>query len=395
MELSRRISTVGASATIAITTRASELRASGQDVINFGAGEPDFDTPQFIKDAATAALNAGDTKYTPRVAKALREAIADKLRRENHLACTPDQVVVTFGAKHAIYDALQVMLNPRDKVLVPSPYWVSYVEQIKLAGGQPIILKTAMDGGFKVTPRQILDAADGAKAMILNYPSNPTGVMYSRAELKQIAEAVLKTDMVVLSDEIYEKLTFGEAEFVSFASLDDRLPERTITFNGLSKTFAMTGWRLGWACGPLDVISAIRRHMSHSTTSPVSFAQAGALAAYTDPRAPAMVEAMRREFQNRAERMSERLNALPDVRCLPPAGGLYCFPDMSAHYGRTLGGAKVSDSISFAKTVLEQCKVALVPGAPFGEDKGVRLSFACSLEDIDEGLDRIGKLLAK
>lgn len=394
MKLSERIVSVPPSATIAITARAQQMKSEGIDVVSFGAGEPDFDTPQFIKDAAIAALQAGDTKYTPRSANALKQAIADKLARENGLHVGTDQVIVTFGGKHALYAACQGLLGPGEKVLIPAPYWVSYPQQVTLAGAEPVPLATSRERDFKITPDQLLAAADGAKVLILNSPSNPTGVTYTPQELAAIADAVLQTDLIVFSDEIYEKLIYGETRFVSFASLDDRLPERTITFNGLSKTFSMTGWRLGWAAGPKDAIDAMGRLLSHETTNPVSFAQAGALAAYTSPQAPETVEAMRREFQRRGTHLAARLNAIDGVECVPPTGAFYCFPDVSAHYGRSIAGVEVAGSADFAKAALESVKVALVPGEPFGEDRCVRLSFATGMEQIDEGMDRLEKLLA-
>jgi aspartate aminotransferase len=284
-------------------------------------------------------------------------------------------------------------LNPGDKVLIPTPYWVSYLEQVKLAGGEPVFLSAGPEAGFKIAPQQVLEAAKGAKAIVLNSPCNPTGVMYSPAELAALAEAILQTDLIVLSDEIYEKLVYGEDKFVSFASLDPRLPERTLTFNGLSKTFSMTGWRLGWVAGPKDAISAMARLMSHETTNPVSFAQAGALEAYTNPAAADAFEQMRLEFAKRGKHMVERLRALPNVTCVEPIGAFYCFPDVSAHYGKTLGGVKVTDSLSFAQAALESVNVALVPGAAFGEDRCVRLSFATSREKINAGIDRLAALL--
>lgn len=394
MNLSKRIQSVAPSATIAVSARAAEMKADGIDVVGFGAGEPDFDTPQFIKDATKAALDAGDTKYTPRRGKALKRAIADKLQRENGVTVAPEQVVVTFGGKNALYKACQVLVDPGDKVLIPAPYWNSYPEMVRLAGGVPVILGTRREDGFKLSPGQVLDAAGDAKIIVLNYPSNPTGASYTREELAALAEAILKTDLIVFSDEIYEKLLFGDAEFVSFSTLDERLPERTIIFSGLAKTFSMTGWRIGWAAGPREVIGAMARLLSHATTHPVSFVQAGALAAYTSPEGARFAEQMRREFEKRAAHMTERLNAIDGVECVPPAGALYCFPDVSAHYGRTLGGVEVSDSLSFAKAALEAVHVALVPGVAFGEDKCVRLCFAASLEQIDAGLDRLEKLLA-
>jgi len=393
MRTSNRIGSVQASMTIAASARVAQMKADGIDVVSFGAGEPDFDTPQFIKDAAKAALEAGDTKYTSRTGRALLRAIADKLARENDLHVEPDQVVVTFGAKHALYCACQVLLDPGQRVLIPAPYWTSYPEMVKLAGGEPVTLPTRGEDGFKLTPQQVLDSADQAKILMLNSPCNPTGVTYAPEELAAIAEAVLQTDLVVFSDEIYEKLIYGETKFVSFASLDERLPARTVTFNGLSKTFAMTGWRIGWATGPKEVIDAMARLISHATTNPVSFVQAGALAAYTRPDAPAAIEAMRREFEKRGEHMAKRLNAIDAVKCVEPGGAFYCFPDVSAYYGSTLGSMEVKDSLSFASACLEAAEVALVAGAAFGEDRCVRLSFATSMEQIDKGLDRLEKLL--
>ncbi|MBL7221126.1 MAG: pyridoxal phosphate-dependent aminotransferase [Phycisphaerae bacterium] len=393
MKLSQRISSVPPSATIAITMRAKELLSSGVDVVSFGAGEPDFDTPQFIKDATVKALQSGDTKYGPKSAMALKEAIAAKLQRDNNLSCQANQVVVTIGAKHAIELLCQVLLDPGDKVLVPSPYWVSYPEMIKLAGGETVILPATRDSGFKITPDQIRDNSEGAKALILNSPCNPTGVTYTPEELAEIARAVLETDLIVISDEIYEKLIYGDTRFVSFAALDPRLPERTITVNGLSKSFAMTGWRLGWLAGPADVVDGVRRLMSHQTTNPVSFAQAGALAAYTDPQAGEIIEQMRLEFEKRGLHMAQRLGAIDGVECVEPTGAFYVFPDVSAHYGRTLGGVEITGSMDLAKVALESSNVAVVPGAPFGEDKCIRLSFATSMDQIDKGLDRLAELM--
>jgi len=393
MELSRRIKSVSPSATIAVTSRAKQMLAEGTDVVDFGAGEPDFDTPQFIKDAAKAAVDAGDTKYTPRAAGKLKEAIAEKLKRENGLDVTPDQVLMTFGAKHALYNAFQALLNDGDKVLIPTPYWVSFSEQVKLAGGQCVFLPTGPETSFKIKPEDVLEHASGAKVLLLNSPCNPTGVTYSPEELTAIAEAVLKTELVVFSDETYEKLIYGSTRFVSFASLAPGLPERTLTFNSLSKTFSMTGWRLGWVAGPADVVKALATLNSHQTTNPVSFCQAAALAAYTDPAAPAEIEAMRREFEKRGRHMYQRLTALEGVTCVEPTGAFYCFPDVSAHYGRKLAGTKVAGSMDFAKVCLERAKVALVPGVAFGADGCVRLSFATGMPDIDKGIDRLAELL--
>ncbi len=393
MKLSGRISCVPASATIAITMRAGQMKAEGIDVVSFGAGEPDFDTPQFIKDSAKAALDAGDTKYNPRQLKALKQAICDKLARDNGVTASPEQVAVTFGGKHALYDAFQVLLNPGDKVLIPAPYWVSYPEQVKLAGGVPVAMPTSPAGGFKIPPRQMLDMAGDAKIIVLNSPSNPTGITYTRQELAALAEAIGKTDLIVFSDEIYENLIYGETKFFSMATVAPHLADRMVIFNGLAKAFSMTGWRLGWAAGPKDFIGAVNRLMSHETTNPVSFAVAGAYEAYTNPKAPEAIEAMRAEFEVRGKHLYQRLSALPDVTCVMPTGAFYCFPDVHRHYGRRIAGVEVNNSMTFAKACLESANVALVPGDAFGEDRCVRLSFATSLQEIDKGLDRLAELL--
>jgi aspartate aminotransferase len=395
MELSERIKSVGASPTIAVTKRAAQMKADGIDVISFGAGEPDFDTPAYIKDAAKAALDAGDTKYTPKAGAKLRAALADKLKRENALDYTPEQILVTFGGKHALFNAFQVLVNPGDKVLIPTPYWVSYPEQVKLADGECVYIPTGPEKGFKITPADVLKYGQGAKILILNSPNNPTSVTYTPAEMQALAEAVLKTDLIVFTDEIYEKLIYGDTKFVSFAALDPKLPARTVTFNGVAKCFSMPGWRIGWAAGPLNVIKAMTNLQSHQTTDPVSFCQAATLTAYTAPCAAAEIEKMRVEFEKRGRHMWQRLNALDGVTCVQPTGAFYCFPDVSAHYGRTFGKTKATDSLTFAAAALEEAKVALVPGVAFGEDKCVRLSFATGMKNIDAGIDRLAAMLKK
>ncbi len=397
MALSKRISAVAPSATISITTKAKQMKADGKDVVSFAAGEPDFDTPQFIKDAAIEALQAGDTKYNPQKAVQLRQAIAKKLADENGITVTADEVVVTFGAKHALYAACQAMVDPGDKVLIPAPYWVSYPEMVNLAGGTPVAIDGLAENDYKITPAQLLEAAPGAKILILNSPSNPTGSTYSPAELIELAKAVMKTDLIVFSDEIYEKLIYGDTKFVSLASLEADAPgisQRVVTFNGVAKAFSMTGWRIGWVAGDKDLMGGIKRLMSHETTNPVSFAQAGALAAYESDQAPAAVETMRVEFEKRGIHMAERLNAIEGVTCSKPTGAFYCFPDVSSYYGKTIGGVEITDSLSFAGVALDQFEIAIVPGVAFGADKCIRLSFATSMEQIDKGLDRLAKMLS-
>ena len=394
MKISKRAQAVPASATIAVTSRAQQLKAQGVDVVGFGAGAPDFDTPDYIKDAAIEALKAGKTKYTAAAGIIeLRAAIADKLRNENGLEYTPDQVIVNIGGKHSVYEAMQAALDPGDEVILPTPYWVTYPQAVKLAGAAPKIVQTDRANSYKITTQQLKEAITEKTAMlVINSPNNPGGFTYTPEELKGIAKVLEGTNVIVLSDEIYEKLIYGDTEFVSFASLSEDAYNRTLTLNGLSKAFSMTGWRLGYTAGPLEVIKAMGRLQSHTTSNPVTFAQYAAIAALGEPAADA-IENMRVEFERRGKYMAQRLNRLKGVLCPEPTGAFYCFPDVSSHYGRTINSVKVNGSVDFAKALLEQANVALVPGLPFGCDENVRLSFACSLEQITKGLDRIEKWL--
>jgi len=397
MKISRRAEAVPPSATIAVTARAQQLKAEGVDVISFGAGAPDFDTPQFIKDAAIKALQQGKTKYTAAAGiPELRSAIAAKLKRENGLDYAPEQVIVTIGGKHAVYEAMQAVLDEGDEVILPCPYWVTYPEAIKLAGAVPKIIQGDRSNGYKITARQLEQSlTDRTVMLLLNSPNNPGGFTYTPEELKSIAKVLEGTDVYVLSDEIYEKLVYGETEFVSFAALSEDAFNRTLTLNGLSKSFSMTGWRLGYAAGPPEVINAMSRLQSHMTSNAVTFGQYAAIAALTDPSANEAVEQMRAEFERRGRFMAERLNSIEGIECPEPTGAFYCFPDVSAHYGRSINGSRIEGSLAFAKAALEQAGVALVPGEPFGRDENVRLSFACTFEDIAEGLDRLQKWLSR
>jgi aspartate aminotransferase len=395
MKVSERAQAIPPSATLAVTSRAKELKAQGVDIVDFGAGEPDFDTPDFIKEAAIKALLAGKTKYTAESGIIeLRTAIAAKLEKENGLKYTPEQVIVNIGGKHSVYEAMQATLDPGDEVILPVPYWVTYPETIKLAGAIPRIVQTDKKNSFKVTPAQLKKAITKKTSMlVLNSPSNPGGFTYAPEELKAIAKVLEGTQVMVLSDEIYEKLIYGDTKFVSFASLSKDSYDRTLTLNGLSKTYSMTGWRLGYVAGPLEVIKAMGRLQSHMTSNAVTFAQYAAVAALTDPAAGETVEKMRAEFERRGEYMAQRLNNIEGVECSEPTGAFYCFPDVSSYYDRAINGAEIGGSMDFAKALLEQANVALVPGLPFGCDGNVRLSFACSIKQITKGLDRLQEWL--
>ena len=394
MKVSQRAASVPPSATMAVATRAKEMKAQGLDVLSFSAGEPDFDTPDFIKETAIKAIKEGKTGYTatPGMPE-LRKAISDKLLKENGLTYAPEQIIVNIGAKHSVYESMQAVLDPGDEVVVPAPYWVTYPETIKLAGATMKVIETSKETSYKMTAGQLKSAITSKTAMVLlNSPNNPGGFCYSPNELREIAQVLEGTDVMVLSDEIYEKLIYGETQFVSFASLSHDAYGRTLTINGLSKAFAMTGWRLGYTAGPLEAIKAMARLQSHMTQNPVTFTQYAAVAALTDTGDT--VEKMRIEFEKRGKVMADRLNAIDGFTCIQPQGAFYCFPDVSSHYGRTIGGAAIKDSMDFAKAMLEQKMVAVVPGAPFGCPNNIRLSFACSLEQIEKGIDRIQEWLA-
>lgn len=393
MKISQRVKAVSPSATLAVTNRAKEMKAQGLDVLGFAAGEPDFDTPDFIKDAAIEALKKGQTKYTPASGTPeLRKAIAEKLKNENGLTYTFDQIAVNLGAKHSVFMVMQTVLDPGDEVLMPTPYWVTYPETIRLAGGKPVLLETSAESSYKITPAQLKAAiTDKTALLILNSPNNPGGFCYTPDELKALAKVLEGTKVMVMSDEIYERLIYGTTKFVSFAALSDDAYQRTLTVNGLSKTFAMTGWRLGYTAGPLDIIKAMARLQDHVTQNPVTFTQPAAIAALKDTTG--VVEKMRVEFEKRGLFMAEKLNAIKGINCRTPEGAFYCFPDVSAHYGRTIGGVTLTNSMNFAAALLEQALVAVVPGDPFGSPKNVRLSFACSMPQIEKGIARIQEWL--
>jgi len=394
MKVSQRAKAVAPSATLAVTNRAKELKDQGIDVVGFGAGEPDFDTPDYIKEAAIKALKEGKTKYTPASGiPELRAAIAKKLETENGLKYKPEQIVVNIGGKHSVYEAMQAVLDPGDEVLLPAPYWVTYPEAAGLAGATVKVLETDKSNSYKITPAQLKKAIGPKSAMlILNSPSNPGGFTYTPDELRALAKVLEGTNVAVMSDEIYEKLIYGDTKFISFAALSEDAFNRTLTLNGLSKTYSMTGWRLGYTAGPVDVLKAMARLQDHMTSNPVTFAQYAAIAAM-GPQSAEAIEKMRIEFEKRARYMTDRLRAMKGVECTEPTGAFYCFPDVSAHYGRTFGGLKITGSMDFAKALLEQANVAVVPGLPFGCDKNIRLSFATSMAQITKGLDRMEKWL--
>jgi aspartate aminotransferase len=391
--ISKMAAAVQPSATLAAGAKARQLKAQGVRVYDFSLGEPDFPTPEPICKAAYKAMLDGHTHYTPAAGIAeLRAAIARTYARSYGLEVSPEQVIVSNGAKHSIHNALAATVGPGDEVVIPSPYWVSYSDLVQMTGATYKLVPTTLESGFKVTPAQ-LKAALGPRSrlLMLNSPSNPTGAVYTRAELEALADVVLGTGVAVLSDEIYEHLVFGDARPTCFATLRPALPERTITISGVSKSYAMTGWRMGWALGPANVVKAMGNVQSQETSNPSSISQYAALAALEGEQA--CVEQMRREFEARRDLVCGRLAKMPGVRLRVPDGAFYAFFDVSAHFGRTLGGKKVSDSATFCAAALESAHVNLVPGSAFGAEGFVRLSFAASREQLNGGLDRLEQLL--
>ncbi|MCL5058974.1 MAG: pyridoxal phosphate-dependent aminotransferase [Actinobacteria bacterium] len=395
MRLAERAIGISPSPTLSIDSKAKKMMAEGLDVINFGVGEPDFDTPDNIKQAAIEAIKKGMTKYTPVPGTdKLRAAIAMKLKEENGLDYQPSQIVVSAGAKHSLYNAFQVLCQEGDEVILPAPYWVSYLEQIKLAGASPVIVSTRASEGFKLTPGDLEAAITGkTRIIVINSPSNPTGAVYTRSELKALGEILEGRSIAIISDEIYEKLIYDGLEHVSIASLSPGLKEHTVVINGLSKSHAMTGWRIGYAAAASPVAKAMADLQSHSTSNPNSIAQAASVEALQGAREP--LREMVREFNRRRDYMLERVNAVPGLSCSKPGGAFYLFPDMSPYIGKLYNGKKIVGASDLAAVLLEEARVALVPGVAFGDDHCFRLSYATSMEKISEGMNRIEKLLAQ
>ena len=396
MHITRRVQSIQPSMTLAVSAKAKQMKADGADVVSFGAGQPDFKTPGYICEAGIQAIRDGHHGYiVPASGLAdLKAAVADYLDRTCGLSYAPEQICITTGGKYALFEACLSVLEPGDEAVLPAPYWVSYPEQIRFAGGEPVVVHAGAEQGFKVTPDQLAGAVtDKTRALVLNSPSNPTGIVYTRDELDALAEVVAGRPLWVFADEIYNELVYDGVETCSFATLRPGLADQTITFGGVSKTWAMTGWRIGWAAGPKDVIAAIGRLQSQSTSAPTSIAEYAALAALTGPTDP--TRQMYEAFDRRRQAMTDRLAAIEGVRLVPPQGAFYAFPDFSATYDRVLG-ADVAEpkSAAFADKLLEEAHVAVVPGAAFGDDDCARLSFATSMEEIERGLDRLATFLA-
>ncbi|KOR86847.1 aspartate aminotransferase [Bacillus sp. FJAT-22058] len=385
MKLANRVQSLTPSTTLAITAKAKELKAQGLDIIGLGAGEPDYNTPKHIIDAALLSMNEGQTKYTPSAGlPKLKEAIAAKLKRDQGLDYKPSEIAVGSGAKHSLYTLFQAILDEEDEVIVPIPYWVSYPEQIKLADGKPVYIVGTEENQYKITKEQLEQAiTDKTKAVIINSPSNPTGMLYSREELAAIGEVCLAHDILIVSDEIYEKLVYGNAKHTSIAEISPELKKQTIIINGVSKSHSMTGWRIGYAAGDESIIKAMANLASHSTSNPTTTAQYGAIAAYEGTQEP--VEEMRQAFEGRLNKIYDKLVEIPGVSCIKPQGAFYLFPNVKRAVELT-GYSNVED---FTAALLEEAQVAVIPGSGFGAPDNIRLSYATSLELLEAAVERI------
>ncbi|NET91487.1 MAG: pyridoxal phosphate-dependent aminotransferase [Kamptonema sp. SIO1D9] len=384
MKLTARVGKVPPSITLAIAAKAKHLKEEGVDVCSFSAGEPDFDTPAHIKEAAKQALDEGKTKYGPAAGEPkLREAIASKLQSDNHLAYEPENIIVTNGGKHSLFGMMLALIEPQDEVIIPSPYWLSYPEMVKLAGGEPVIVPAKAEYDYKITPKQLKAAiTPQTKLFVLNSPSNPTGAVYTPDEIKALAEVVVENDLLVVSDEIYEKILYDGAEHLSIGAINPEIFARTITSNGFAKSYSMTGWRVGYLAAPVELIKGMTIIQGHSTSNVCTFAQFGAIAALSGSQEP--VEEMRLAFAQRRQVMLEAVSAIPGLSCPKPNGAFYLFVDIS-----TTGMA----SLDFCNALLDSQQVATIPGVAFGADNCIRLSYATDMTSIEKGMKRLEKFV--
>lgn len=389
MNISDRVKTLTPSSTLAISAKANELKKEGYDVIGLGVGEPDFNTPQYIIDAAIQAMNDGLTKYTPAGGiNELKQAIINKFNTDHDLSYSPEEIIVTSGAKHALFTLFQVILNPGDEVIVPAPYWVSYPEQIKLASGKPVIIHTDEKTNFKLSAEQLEKSiTEKTKGIIINSPSNPTGLMYTKDELQAIGDVCVKHNLMIISDEIYEKLIYTNEDHYSIAQLSEEIKKRTIVINGVSKSHAMTGWRIGYAAGPCEIIKQMTGHASHATSNPTTISQYAALAAYNNQTNS--VTEMNTVFSERLNTFYELITDIPGIECIKPSGAFYIFPNVAKAVKHN-GYESVDD---WVEALLEEEKVAIVPGSGFGAPENVRLSYATSLDLLEEAAKRIKRFV--
>jgi len=395
MKLAQRVNRIQPSPTLAITAKANALRTEGRDIISFGAGEPDFDTPANIREAAIRSIQDGFTRYTPVGGiPELKDAIIEKFQRDNRLTYARSEIVVSCGAKHVLYNLAQALFEEGDEIIIPSPYWVSYPDIVLLAGATPVILDTREADGFKVTPDRLEKTITArTKALVLNSPSNPTGATYTFDELKALAEVIVRKDIIVISDEIYEKIVYGGGTCFGIAMVGEDVKTRSVVVNGVSKAYAMTGWRIGYAAASEEIISAMAKIQSQNTSNPTSISQKAAIEALNGDQSPVaeMVEA----FGQRRDHIVAGLGGVEGISCFNPEGAFYVFPDVSELYGKTWEDSVITGSASFADYLLDVANVAVVPGIAFGSDAHIRLSYATSMENIREGITRIGNAVKK
>ncbi|MBU1290481.1 pyridoxal phosphate-dependent aminotransferase [bacterium] len=395
MTISNRVKSINPSQTLAITAQALKMKREGKKVISFAAGEPDFDTPKNIREEAISAINQGFTKYTASSGIIeLKEAVVEKLKKDNKVEYKPSEIIISNGAKQCLFNAILTLCNPGDEVLLPIPCWVSYTEQIKFAQAVPIFINTRQEEAFKLSAAQVEEKITSrTKLLILNSPNNPTGAVYEQEEIKRIAQLLLKYNIYCICDEIYEKLVYDNAKHLSIASLSDEIKEKIITINGVSKSYAMTGWRIGYAAGPEDIIKGMSKIQGHSTSNPNSIAQKASVEALNGKQNA--IEEMRKAFDERRKYMVKRLNEIEGISCLNPAGAFYAFPNVSKILDRGIeyNGKKISNSFGLSNFILKEAEVALIPGSAFEAEGYLRLSYAASLEDIKEGLNRIENIL--
>lgn len=389
MCVSKKINEIAPSLTLEITAKAKKMKAEGISVIGFGAGEPDFNTPEFIIDSAKKALDTGFTKYTPAAGMVeLKKAVCEKFAKDNNLTYDPAQIVISSGAKSSLYHAICAIVDEGDEVILPSPFWLTYPELIKLAGGTCVYVETKKENNYKMTAEQFLNAITGkTKCLILNSPNNPTGAVYSKDEISAIAKVAEEKGIYVISDEIYEKLVYGGETHYSIAECSDKMKDLTIIVNGMSKTYAMTGWRIGYLAAPLKIAKAISSMQSHTTSNACSISQYASVTALSDAKGEEFIKEMQQVFDERRRLMFDMLSNVEGIKCIEPKGAFYVFVDVSALYGKAYDGVKIDGSLSFADCALKK-GVALIPGIAFGNDECIRLSYAISKEDIVEGLNR-------
>lgn len=396
MKLAHRTTLIEASPTLAISAKAKQLKDQGVDVIDFGVGEPDFDTPEHIKQACIKAIQGGVTKYTAAAGTPeLKKTLSEKLKKRNNLEYAPNQIIASCGGKHSLYNIMLALIDKGDEVIIPAPYWVSYPEMVKLAEGTNVFVQTKEENGFKMTPEEFRKAiTPKTKMLIMNSPSNPTGCVYSKSELKALADICVEKKIIVCSDECYEDLLYDGEQHVSMAGFGKEIYDLTISCFTFSKSYSMTGWRLGYCAGPKEAISAMSEIQSHTTSNPTSFVQKGGIEALVGPSAEPLKK-MHDEFDKRRKRIVKLLKGIPGVTCRVPKGAFYVFPNVSAYYGKTIGGQKINNSVELCAYLLEKGHIAVVPGSAFGTDPFIRISYATSMENIEKGIQRMKDALTK